>query len=45
MKKKLLECLRTLEHNVKYKENYFRNVMILLLLVFILDLLMLWRLR
>lgn len=42
MKDKLLGYYRTLRHNVKYKENYFRNAVILLSVALILDILLLW---
>lgn len=36
--KKLRSCYRTLKHNIAYKENYYRNGLIILISFILIDL-------
>ena len=42
MKENLLRKYRTFRHNINYKHNYFKRIMITLLILLILDLIVLY---
>ena len=39
---KLLGYYKTMRHNINYKENYYRNIMIILLAILLMDLVVLF---